>query len=282
MSFVRSRRAAGIAVVLGSGTIVAAGCAPPVEVPTIEAPPLAVDDRLLLAGDDAATPLLRHLTDHFTARHPGPAVVVEAPLGATGALRALADGALDAAIVVTPAATPAEWPAGTEARVIAETEAVLVTGAASGVRRIEVVELRALLTGTGTGVPRLLSSVLLAPAGEAAQTAIARRAPGLEQAFEAAIERRRWPVFFEGQARRDALRRTPGALAIADLGSLRLLGAPFWRVDLVGLAPDAPPARLEVRLVTRGVPRARLAELLRFLGGAEGQALLVDVGYRAP
>lgn len=260
----------------------AAACAPPVEVPAIEATAVPVEARLLVAGDDAATPLMRHLSDHFTARHPGPAVVVEAPLGAAGALRALVDGALDAALVVTPAGQPPALPPGTVAQVVALSEAVLVTGAASGIRRMDASELLALLRGGETGAPRRLSSVLLAPADEPAQSLVARRVPGLAEAFDGAIERRRWPVFFEGQARRDALRRTPGALAAADLGALRLLGVPFWRVELSGVPADAPSTRLAVQLVTRVSPTPRVAALLAFLGGPEGRALVVDVGYGAP
>lgn len=257
-------------------------CAPAVDVPVIEPSPLPAGERLLVAGDDAATPLMRHLADHFSARHPGPTVVVEAPLGAAGALRALEDGALDAALVVTAVGDLPRVPAGMMAQVIAWTDAILVTGAASGVRRLAVAELLALLRGENTAAPRRLSSLLLAPDIDPAQAAIARRMPGLAQAFEAAIERRRWPVFYEGQARRDALRRTPGALAAADTGSLRLLGVPFWPVELVGLPANAVPARLAVQLVTPERPKERIAALLRFLTSPEGRALLVDVGYGAP
>lgn len=250
-------------------------CEPAVEVPALDPPaPVSEETRLHVAGDEAAVPLFRHLADHFTARHPGPAVVVEPPLGATGARLAVEDGALDAALVVVPFAETAR--AGTP---LAVTHATLATGAASPGRRLPPSALRALLEGTSPPALAARTFLLVSP-DDPAQSLLATAEPALGPAFERALAERRWPVVYGAASLRDALRRTPGALAVTDTGSLRLLGVPLWPVRLEP-APGFDD-RLVIGLVTPPDARPRLAELVAFLRGPEGQSLITDLGYELP
>lgn len=254
-------------------------CEPAPSPPPLDpVPPISDASRLHLAGDEAATPLFRHLADHFSARRPGPPVVVESPLGARGALRALEDAAIDAALVVTPH-TGGAAADGEQGIPIALTRVTLVTGAASSFRQIAPDVLQGLLRGdvSPEGASR---TMLLAGGDDPAQRALAQVSPALEAAFDEAVATRRWPVFFEGQALRDAVRRTPGALAVTDTGTLRMLAIPLWQVRVTP-APGYDD-RLVLRLVGPGKPRPRLAEFIEFLRGPEGQALIADVGYMLP
>ena len=249
-----------------------AACEPGVEPPALEpAPPTTDDSRLHIAGDEAATPLFRHLADHFSARRPGPAVVVESPLGAVGARRALEDAALDAALVVGGAPG--------EGIVIAVTRVTLVTGAASSLRQLSPETLRGLLRGEPApgGASR---TMFLASADDPVQRALSEATPELQAAFAEAISGRRWPLFFDGQALRDAVRRTPGAVAVTDSGTLQMLALPLWPVRL-GPSPKFDD-RLALRIVAPETPRPRLVAFIEFLRSAEGQALITDVGYGLP
>lgn len=262
-----------------AATLAFIACEPASDPPPLDpVPPVSDANRLHLAGDEAATPLFRHLADHFSARRPGPPVVVESPLGARGALRALEDAAIDAALIVTPHAGRADAPGG-QGIPIAVTRVTLVTGAASSFRQIAPDALQALLRGD-TPVDGTSRTLLLAGGDDPAQRALAQVSPALEAAFGEAVATRRWPVFFEGQALRDAVRRTPGALAVADTGTLRMLAMPLWQVRVTP-APGYDD-RLVLRLAVPGSPRPRLLEFIEFLRGPEGQALIADVGYALP
>ncbi len=268
----RCRLAAFVVAVWFAGP----GCTPEPVPPSLDPPvPAASEDRVHLAGDEAATLLLRHLAEHFSARNAGGgAVVVEAPLGAAGALRAVADGALDAACVLTAEGSP-----GPEGAVpIAITHAILATGGASSLRSLTQERLRALLLSGPTSESG--PALLLAPADDPVQHALAAVDPALEGAFDEAIAQHHWPVYFDGAALRDALRRTPGAVAVVDTGTLRHRAIPLWTVALTESPP--PDVRLVLQVVPGPHPPARLQEFLAFITGPDGRALVSDVGYTPP
>lgn len=254
-------------------------CEPEVQPPVIDPPlPVSAERRIHLAGDEAATPLFRHLAEHFSALRPGLTVVVDSPLGASGARRAVEDGAIDGALVVTPLAGPGPEPEGTA---IAVTFATLVTGPGTVARQIGTERLADLIAGhAGDAAP--WQTLFLAAPEDPAQRALGAVAPPVGAALEDARAARRWPTFFEAQALRDAVRRTPGALAFTDAGSLRMLALPLWPVRLVSAAGEPVEDRLVVRLVPGASPRARLTEFVTFLRSPEGQALILDVGYGVP
>ncbi len=256
-----------------------AACGPDPAPPTLDAPlQRPSEDVVRVAATAMATPLIRHLAEHFAALDPRQAVRVEEPLGAAGALRAVDDGVIDAAVVALPLGEAP--PPGAVA--IGATRVILAAGPGVAVRRLSLDDLVATVSGAvgawPDGTPRRF---FLRPEQDVAQAALGAAWPPLGAALGEALAR--------GPARRiarddglaEVLRRTAGSLVVVDEGQLRLRAAPVWFVAL----EDAAGRPVAPRLVLYAVPGAnakpRLLEFLKFLA-EDGRGLAQDVGYEAP
>lgn len=258
---------------LATGALLACGCASPADPPPL-APANASDDDLAirLAGDEAATALVRHLAQVFESRHPGVPVVVEAPLGAAGARAALADGLLDGALLAIP---PGDADEGV---LIARSAVVLAVGPGVRARRLTVDELVALALGAESRWPGgLQRQLVLRPPEDPVQRAFAAAVPALTAPLAEAVAARRWPVPRHEGALRDALRQ-PGAVAVSDRGNLLMHGSPTWEVALL----DTATVRIELRLLPAASIPARLEAFVAFATGDEGRGLVADLGFEAP
>lgn len=243
-------------------------CEPPVEVPALPPPEVAPAPGVRLAGEATFTPLVVRLAQEFSARNPGDALVVEASMGGRGALRALADGVLEGALL---ARAPGEPLAPGGARVAA-TEVVLAAGRGTGLRgRWSANDLAAALVAEAPGKLRFF----LRGPEDPLEAALAQAVPVLGAAFEGALHRQRWPVLTDEAALRETLRGVPGAVAVADRGTLALYGLPVWAVPVV-----EPPPLVELVVVARPGAPARLTQFIAWISGPEGQALVQELGYR--
>ena len=263
--------------------VVLLACEPSAAPPPLDPPPSRAPSTLIrVAGVALATPLIAHLARHFMALHPGAPLIVEAPLGHDGALRAVRDGVLDMALL----ALRADEAGLAGAVAIAESPIVVAAGPGVPLRRMSHGELAAIIREPRgewpTGLPR---TVLLRPANDPAQGIVSRAVPVIGRAVEASLTMRRWPVIHNDDALRDALRRTPGAVALTDLGSLRLVAAPLWILPVGDLEPGRDPhglGRLRVWALPRENAAPRLRAFLEFAAGAPGRALVADLGFIPP
>ena len=242
--------------------------------PRLQAPAPAPSNAVRLVGTSAATPLLTRLARAFVARNPGAPLVIDAALSATGAAAALSDGVVDAAVVMRPRGQTPER--GTQ---IARTLPMLAVGPGVPLRRISAVDLAARLADPEPrwpdGHPLRL---LLRPAGDPLQRAVAALHPELDAAISAAVDARRFRVVPQDAELREALRTTPGAIAVTDVGGTRMHATPLWRVRIA----EGHPAPVGIWVVTGAAPPERLSEFLRFAAGGQGQALVSDLGYALP
>lgn len=247
------------------------GCAPGEGPPPLDSPVDApATTELRVAGAEGATPLVRHLADVFESRLPGRPVVVDSPLGEAGGRAALEDGRLAAALVMTPVGSD-------EGVLLARSAVVVAVGPGVRLRRMDRAALVAAYTGERTawagGLPL---RVLLRPADDAAQAALAWVVPALREPLAAAVTARRWPIHRRAETLRAAL-RTPGTLAVADRGGLVLHGAPTWEMAL----DEVEPVFVELRLLPATPTPPRLQAFIAFVRSPEGQSLLTDLGYTA-
>lgn len=267
-------RIAFLGVAAGVACLALAACGSPEPPPPLDAPAVRPPDRVVrLAGAAGATPLVSHLAGVFKDREPGLPLVVDAPIGADGAVRALDAGVLDGALVLADAGAPPR----SEAACVALTRPTLVAGPEVPVRSLSPEALASALAGNDaawpSGLPR---RVLLRPADDPGQHALAATSPALQGAFAQALGSARWRVVLRDADLRDQLARTPGAIGVLDSGSLGLHGAPLWPVRLEGV--DAPRP-LCVWLAPRAEAPERLSAFIRFLLSPQGQALVGDLGY---
>jgi ABC-type phosphate transport system substrate-binding protein len=249
------------------------GCTESNPPPALDAPQPAREGTLRIAGESAGTPLIRNLARTFSARMPGPALVVEAPLQSEGAQRALRAGALAAAIVMTPGTRPPS----ANARAIARTQPILVAGPGVRARILSPRDLLETLQGhRPTWIDGLARQVILRPADDPLQLAFTARMPMLREAFAEAVASGRWRVLSSDGEVRGTLRQTPGAIGVVDTGNLNLHGAPLWPLRF----PSALP--LTIWLVPGEKPSPRMQAFLAFLSAPGGRSLVADLGFGLP
>jgi len=250
-------------------------CSPEAEPPSITTPVPRPGGVVRIVAVSAATPLVTRLVRAFSSRNPGPPLVVEAPLGAAGAAAALADGAVDAVVVLRGAEEP---PPDNGVR-LARTQPCVVVGPAVPQRHIGAAELARRISDAQPrwrdGHPLRL---LLRPGDDPLQRAVAGLHPDLAAAIEEAVGARRFRVVSRDAELREALRATPGAIGVTDVGGLRMHATPLWRMKLT----EGRPAPVDLWLVTGDAPPPRLAPFVGFATGAQGRGLVVDLGYGAP
>ncbi len=239
-------------------------------------PPAARHARAVrVVGVSAATPLVTRLVRSFAARIAGLPLVVEAPLSQVGAEAALADGVVDAAVVLRSASDPPP-PNGVR---LARTMPLLVVGPGVPIRRVGAADLARRLTDPQPrwpdGHPLRL---ILRPLDDPLQRAVAAMHPDLEAAIAEAVKARRFRVVPHDAELREALRATPGAIAVTDLGSLRMHATPLWRVRL----NEGRPKPVDVWLLTGETPAPRLRAFFDFATSADGRSLVGDLGYGVP
>lgn len=243
-----------------------AGCAPAEPAPpTLAAPRAHAGGAVWLAGDDASTPLVRHLVRRFQAASPGPRIRVLPSPGADGADRARGAGVLDGSFRLAAAAAQAE-----DALAIARTEAVLLVGA--GVPGPAAVS--AGLAEVASGRARVW------PGGRPAsivRRGVAHPAESLAldgRVAAATLDAAGWAVIPGEAAARDAVQQTPGAVGFGDLGSLEMAAAPLRAYAVRGGA-------LVVHVRASDPPAPRLADFLRWTRSPDGRAVVSELGYEA-
>lgn len=223
-----------------------------------------------LAGDSVTTPLVERLVKVFAVRQQGRPITVETPLGVSGATRALTDGVIDGALVALPSTSPP--PPG--AVRIARSRVVLAVRGTTVRRTMTPEQLAQVITDTeGTWPDGLPRRFLMRPADDPLQTALGARLPAVGAAFARAQEQQIWPTIPQEDALRATLRVTPGAIAVADLGSLGLHGLPVWTLRV------GEPVFVDLWLQPRVDVDGRLLAFMRWLTLPEAQELVRGLGY---
>ena len=248
-------------------------CEPRAAPPALETARAPAGDAVVrVAGVSTGTRLASRLATAFETRSPGSPVLVEAPIGRP--IEALADGLIDAALVITTG----DVPPAPFALALARTRAVLAVGGGVGIRALAPGEWARTLYGTAGpwpgGLPR---QVVLRPAEDPLQRALAEQHPVVAAALDRALAAGRWPVERRDGALLGALRRRVGSIAVTDTGNSRLTGSPVWTLDL-----GRPPPALTLWLVTAEHPPERLVHFVAFLRGSEARGLIADDGFEVP
>jgi hypothetical protein len=213
---------------------------------------------------------MQRLVRVFRVQHPGRLITVDEAIGAQGATRALADGIVDGALI----AQPARQPPPPNAVRLARTRVVVAVSRSGGAHQMSPAELARTFLGQRAAWPNgLPRRVLLRPPDDPLQAALAMRMPVVGAALAQAFEQGHWPVYLQADALRAALRVTPGALAITDVGSLGLHGLPVWIIKV------GDPVFVDLWVQARPDASVRMRAFMRWLAGPEAQEMIRGLGY---
>lgn len=240
---------------------------------------------LTVGGVGAAMPLVQRLAEVYERAHPGAQVaVVLPPMGSAGAVRALAAGRVDLAVIGRPPQ------AGEAAVALPWLRTPLVFATSDGVMsRLDAARLETVYNGQLTRWDDGRPLRLVLRGAQESETLILRSlSPGIDRAVGSALERHDLPMPGDDLEALDFLARIPGSFGTSAYGlvqmsrraPLRLLSwsgvapglealaqgrYPLARAYLLARRPDAPVGVARFFEFLRSTPSLRLARALGHL-----------------
>lgn len=217
---------------------------------------------LIVAGSGSVLPLAQRVHDHMASVSPGVVVWMPESLGTAGGIAALRDGAIDIALVSR--SLSADEQAGFMVRPIAQAASTFFVHR-DGVTELGRADLIAIYRGELRQWPDGTPIVpMLREPGDSGEHTLSVHWPDLYDALEQARVQRRWPIQSTDQEMLAALRDTPGAIGLLDVGLSTGQGLAMPLVD--GARPD------EATLLAGEWPLMRpLSALLRAQPSAAAQ-----------
>lgn len=240
---------------------------------------------LRVSGSGAALGALRLLADAYIRANPGARLEVFPSVGSTGAIKAVADRALDVGISLRPL-RPEEEALGLLARPFARTPLVFATGTGVEATSITLGELVQILRGDRTTWPggaRL--RFVLRPASDTDTLVLRALSPELSAALDVAYGREGMLQAATNQDCTAMLRRTPGSIGPSTLVQLRAeregLRPLAWngvQPTIENLASGAYPISHTLSVVVRAHPSPQLRCFLDFLRSPTAGRILREAG----
>ncbi len=240
---------------------------------------------LRLSGTGSSLGALRLLAEAFEKANPGQAVRIFPSVGSSGAIKAVADGALDIGISGRPL-HPAEQASGLLALPYARTPFVFAVGSRVGAPGITAVELARIYRGEASAWPdgeRI--RLVLRPRTDVDTLYVRSLSPELDAAMEVALGREGMLMAATNQDCNDALSHIPGSLGPSTLTQLLTENRPIRALAWNGVAPTlehlasgAYPLSKPLLLVVRTGPSAAVRRFIAFLGTPVAAGILERTG----
>ncbi len=236
-------------------------------------------------GSGCALDMMEPLVVSYRKIRPDVRIVMEKPLGSSGAIKALVAGVLDIAVSSKPL-KPEEIAQGASAREYGKTPVLFVTH--KNVHRTDISTREAEEIYRGRvrtwqdGKPLRL---VLRPEGDVDTTILRGLSPGMDTAITAARNRKGMIVAVTDPESNEMVAATPGALGTSGLTSLLVDKPALNRLSLNGvkatvktLASETYPLAKDIRFITtKNTPPAAL-KFLEFVYSAQGRALAEKSG----
>jgi phosphate transport system substrate-binding protein len=230
----------------------------------------SADGVLDFAGSGSNAPLTEILLEAYSSRHPDVRMHLHEGIGSTGAIRAVADGAIDVGLV-SRRLTPEES-AGLLVVPYARVEVVLGAHPSVTTARMTRRELVDLYAGRPmpASLPRI---VIQRERGDSSHRAVERVLDGFlaanDRAWTASLHR----VVYSDESMIQALLETPGATGLVDRGRLVAARLPLHVIEIEGL-----DAEKELAFLVRGGD-PRFEAFAEFCRSEEARALVIASGY---
>lgn len=240
---------------------------------------------LSIGGTGGPLATLRLLGQATSERDPGLHVEIVFSLGTEGSLRALADGALDIAVMAR--ALKAEDRAlGLDQIELGRTAVVFITSHRT-IRSIQTSDIERIFAGTTThwadGTPVRL---ILRRGSESDLQVLRRRTPSIAPLLDDLHRRREIPIAATAQENFDLAETTPGSLAIGTLAQLITERRGIHVLSVDGSAPSLDSLRTgtypytkPIHLAFRRPPSARVKAFLGLVASERGRAILMAAGW---
>ena len=249
---------------------------------------VAPSSDLHLAGSGSNLVVTRALAAAFRLHHAEARLVVHDSIGSTGAVQAVADGAIGVGLIARPLREE-ERALGLDVTPYARIPITFIAHPDVRDRDITRAELVASLRGESAawrdGTPLVW---LLRERGDAGTESVASHVAGFAAAHEDALAAHRFRVLFHDDDMARGILGVRGALGISDLPAARasMPTAPILTLD--GVAASCENVRLgrypfykDLAFVTRGTPSPFSREFLTFALSEAGRAIIEAAGGMA-
>ena len=243
------------------------------------------DGPIRASGTGSALGAMRRLAEAFGQASPGDRLVVLPSLGSSGAIQAVAHGALDLGFLGRDL-RPGEKALGLVALAYARTPFVFVAGPRAGVSGLTASEAARIYRGevaTWPGGERV--RLILRPRSDADNLLLRAISTEMSEAVDAAFAREGMLMAATNQQCDEMAAHTPGALAPSSLTQILAEGEALeplaWNgvaPTLANLASGAYPLEKTLRVVVRASPSPAVRRFLAFLGSPEAGRILADAG----
>ena len=253
------------------------------------APFLAAAETLTIGGTGSGLGALRILAEEFAKGAPGVSVVLLPNKGSSGGIKALAAGAIDAAVISRPL-TEQERTLSHVALEYGKTPFVLASRnpPAQGFKTLADI---ADLYGNERPVWPDGSAVrlIMRPRNDIDTTLLESFSPAVRQAVQTAMARPGLLVRATDQEAADAIENTPGAIGPTTLALIlseqRKLGP--WSINGVmpstkTLADGSYPFSKSMTLVRKPDGKQAVVQLFEFIESPKGRQLLANLGHLPP
>lgn len=239
---------------------------------------------LRVGGTGAATEMLRYLGTPFTQATSEADFKVVPSLGSTGAILAVADGVLGAAVTGRPLKRD-EAARGLTQIVLSRTPFGLATSHPSPSSLGSASVARFFAAETSVWSDGVALRPILRPRSDSDTVFLGGLLPGMAQAIEQVRTRPYVPVAATDQDNADLAERTPGSLIGTTFTQIRMEMRNLRFVAIDGVEPTLEafergvyPYGKEFYLVYRDPPSAAVARLIGFLRSPAGHAALRQTG----
>lgn len=240
---------------------------------------------LRISGTGAGLGTMKLVADAYLREHPEASVVLLPSVGSSGAIQAVAEGALDIGLSAR-ALRPEERARGLVERPYARTPFVLAAGAGVDLKTLDAEELARIYAGERKTWPNgERVRVVLRPASDADTALLRSISPRLAAAVDAALGRQGMLLATTNQECTALLARTRGGIGPSTLAQLRAEGSRLRAFEWGGVAPTTSslaagtyPLAHTLSVVVRARPPEEIRRFLAFLGSPRAAELLLKGG----
>ncbi len=245
----------------------------------------AAAEPMRINGSGAGLDMMKPLLQAYSAEHPDQRVLMDPPLGSSGAMRALHAGVLDIAVISRPV-QPEEEARGVRARAYGRTPLLIVTHRNVGKKDVTTTELEEIYSGKRTTWPSgQRVRVVLRPEKDIDTKLLRALSPGMEAA-ETVAHKQPWAIIaVTDPEASEAVASTPGAIGAAALTSRKVTKLPLTALTLDGVEGTAQavaqgryPLAKDFIFVTRADAPATTLALVDFAFSAQGRAIAEEAG----
>ena len=242
-------------------------------------------DTIRINGSGSAIDMMKPLIKAYGKTNRNVRIVMEKPLGSSGAVKALLAGALDLA-VVSRDLKPEETAQGAVLRRYGKTPLVIVTEKNVRTPGLTTSMLEDIYTGkTGTWQNGKKIRLVLRPLADMDTHILRTLSPGMDSAITAAHARPGMIIAVTDPESYAAISKTPGGIGATGMNSivseklpLTILSLNDVTPSLKTLASGAYPLAKEISFVTASKTPPAVRKLIGFIFSAQGRAIAEKAG----